>query len=304
MSTTTEQLIQTLRALAPTSVKIIPAVVQKVDKTTMTCQVKDLNDNPYVGVRLRAARLDEDEETGLVPVPAKGSAVLISSIDNSRNYFVSATAQLDEVLVRIGKTQVSVTKDRIAFIKDTSKQELSENVTQSTEGSHQITAQKGLTLVVQSPHQVDINNGSLKLGKLLMDLASQIALITVPTGVGPPGLPANATQFTALATKFLTATQNLKNDASCHQHAENESQSQAQKGVGRGGKPIAKQPSKWRTHWPLPSPKRWRPFVKTLTIIATITVPAGIPVATAGSPAAQTGATTAPAQATATFTLS
>ena len=132
----------------------------------------------------------------------QGSTVLISSIGNSQNYFVSATSQLDEVLVRIGKTQVSVTKDRIAFISDTSKQELSENVTQSTEGAHQITAQKGLTLVVQSPHQVDINNGTLKLGKLLQDLAKQVALITVPTGVGPSGVPANAAQFTALVTKF------------------------------------------------------------------------------------------------------
>ena len=141
--------------------------VSAVDESARTCTVV-MEDIPYENVLLYTVK--NAELKGLVVVPKTGSWVLVQRLANDR-YFVAMFSEVAKVLLTIGEnTEVEVSEECVRI-------QAGESTVKATE--------KGLTFV----------KGGAGLKKTLETLIDAITKLTVPTGVGPSGVPINAADF-------------------------------------------------------------------------------------------------------------
>lgn len=158
--------------------------VSAVDEEARTCTVV-MEGIPYENVLLYA--VEKAELKGLVSIPKVGSTVLVKRIANDR-YFVVMFSEVDKVLLTIGeKTEAEVAEEcvRIKAGEKTAVTVDTENCLLQVGESVVKATEKGLTFV----------KGSAGLKKTLEELIDAITKLTVPTGVGPSGVPINVADF-------------------------------------------------------------------------------------------------------------
>jgi hypothetical protein len=104
---------EVIRKLANTDEEVysIIAKVVNVDNTNRTVDVSPINgDAPIIDVKLQALEKSED---GLVMIPAVGSFVIVTFIDDVKA-FVTSTDVLDSILVNIGSQAIRINSEGIA----------------------------------------------------------------------------------------------------------------------------------------------------------------------------------------------
>lgn len=158
--------------------------VSEVDEAARTCTVV-MEGIPYENVLLYAVK--NAELKGLVVIPKTGSRVLVQQLANDR-YFVAMFSEVEKVLLTIGEnTEVEVSEECVriqAGEKTTVTADAEKCLLQAGESTVKAT-EKGLTFV----------KGGAGLKKTLEALIDAITKLTVPTGVGPSGVPINAADF-------------------------------------------------------------------------------------------------------------
>ncbi len=158
--------------------------VSAVDEAARTCTV-EMEGIPYENVLLYA--VEKAELKGPVLIPKIGSMVLVKRIANDR-YFVAMFSEVEKMLLTIGeKTTVEVSEEcvRIQTGKETTVMADAENCLLRVDESIMKATKKGLTFV----------KGGAGLKKTLEELIDAITKLTVPTGVGPSGVPINTADF-------------------------------------------------------------------------------------------------------------
>lgn len=157
--------------------QVFPAKIKEVDETEFTCKVLFDDELEYMDVRLRS--IIDQEKQGFCFIPKIGSMVMVARIADSEQLFVSLFSEVEKVLMTSGSLEVTVDQGKVEVKKGNS-------TFKQTEAGFTITR----------------NNEGLK--KILQDLITAITQITVPTGVGPSGMPINAAAFTAIKTRLNT----------------------------------------------------------------------------------------------------
>lgn len=158
--------------------------VSAVDEEARTCTVV-MEGIPYENVLLYA--VEKTELKGLVLIPKVGSTVLVKRMANDR-YFVVMFSEVDKVLLTIGENTEAELAEECVRIKAGEKTAVTvdaENCLLQVGESTVKATEKGLTFV----------KGGAGLKKTLEELIDAITKLTVPTGVGPSGVPINAADF-------------------------------------------------------------------------------------------------------------
>lgn len=160
------------------------ATVTEVDEKARTCKVQ-IGGIVYEDVLLYA--VEKADLKGFVFIPEVGSIVLVSRVAGGDRFFISLFSVVDKVVFTRGDLSFTLDADNIDLKKgdkvmihvDAEKVEVytGEAVVKITTG--------GLTL----------KKGSSGLKKTLNDLLAALQKLTVPTGVGPSGVPVNIADF-------------------------------------------------------------------------------------------------------------
>lgn len=152
-----------------------PATVRSVDEARRTCTV-EAGGVSYDDVRLHAVA--DAERKGFCFIPAVGSVVLVSRIGGSNELFAAMFSTVDRVLLTIG--------ERVSAALD----------------ADGLTFAAGDTALEATADGLELTRGSAGLLKTLSDLCDTLARLTVPTAVGPSGVPVNAADFTAIKNEL------------------------------------------------------------------------------------------------------
>lgn len=153
------------------------AEIKKVDEEARTCTVK-VGNIERENVLLYA--IEDEEKKGLVLIPKIDSQVIVSQMPDGSRLFVEMFSEVDKVLLTIDE-KLAVTIDAKGALIEADKTTLS-------------VKDSGLIL----------SRGSSGLLKTLTDLCDAIAKLTVPTALGPSGVPINMADF-------IKIKQDLKN---------------------------------------------------------------------------------------------
>lgn len=147
------------------------ATVESVDETMRTCVV-EAEEVQYDDVLLYAVA--DTNRKGFCFIPSVGSIVLVSRIGGSNELFISMFSDVDRVLLTVGN-EVDAAID-------------GDGLTVSVGGTKLEATSDGLMLT----------RDGAGLLKTLSGLCDAIVKLTVPTAVGPSGVPANAADFMAI----------------------------------------------------------------------------------------------------------
>ncbi len=107
------ELINVIKGLNPSVESTLFATVVRVnDNDTVDVTYNDLE---IKDVRLRA--VINSNENKIVVYPEKGSYVMITRINRSAQFFVESVAEVDKVVLSIGKQKLQVTRDGFVYNK-------------------------------------------------------------------------------------------------------------------------------------------------------------------------------------------
>jgi len=141
------------------------AEVIAIDEIKETCTVKETRTElEYTKVLLSL------NQSGIVNIPKKDSKVLCGIVENNKaNVFILEIEKIDKTIIR-------------------------------TESDYTFEIKGDLLLT--SSKKIEISNTVTDLKTIITDLLTAIKAITVPTGVGPSGVPINIAQFIAVEQKL------------------------------------------------------------------------------------------------------
>lgn len=151
------------------------ATIASVNETTRTCVV-EAEEVPYDDVLLYAVA--DAGRRGFCFVPTVGSPVLVSRIGGSNELYVAMFSEVDRVLLTVG--------DKVSA-------KLDENGLSFTAGDTKLEA---------TADGLELGKGSAGLLKTLSDLCDALTQLTVPTAVGPSGVPVNAADFARIKNEL------------------------------------------------------------------------------------------------------
>lgn len=179
---------------------VIQGVVTEVNEDEFTCTVRVDDAVDYFDVRLRG--LVKADLQGLAFIPKAQSVVLVSPIGGSNELFVCQYTEIDKVVftdndlsLTIDTEKLSMARGDVTVTSDGSSTVLKAGdatVTVSTDG---VEMKTGSSTVKATSGGLTISKGGAGLKKTLESLIDAICQLTVPTGVGPSGLPINITAF-------------------------------------------------------------------------------------------------------------
>ena len=155
--------------------QVFPVTIKEVNEDDFTCTVVFDGELEYTDVRLRSV-IDAGKQ-GFCFIPKVGSMVQVGRIGNSEQLFVTLFSEVDKVLMTSGSLEVTVDQAKVEIKKGNA-------VLRQTEA--------GFTM---------IRSGE-GLKKVLEDLITAITQLTVPTGVGPSGMPINTAAFQSIKTRI------------------------------------------------------------------------------------------------------
>ena len=181
MSRTLEDIAKGLRALAgQEKTLVLPCQVKQVDPDSMTCIVE------FEGLEYEArltAVIDSNGSRSAI-IPKQDSWVLcIPVAGNEADLVVIAYSEIESI---------SIVHEGVKI----------------TTGSDGVKVENGQSSLTVKDSEINIVSGKVEikglesLKTILDDLITQITMLTVPTGIGPSGVPINSAAFTAIKTRL------------------------------------------------------------------------------------------------------
>lgn len=180
---------------------VFPAVVTEVNEEEFTCTVRRDDQVDYFDVRLRG--LVNAELQGFAFIPKLESIVLLARIGKSNETFVCQFTEIDKVVftdndleVRIDLENIDIKKgETITVHMDKDKIEVANDKTKVTHEAEALTMVSDQSTVKLTTKGLTFTKGGSGLKKTLETLLDGICQLTVPTGVGPSGVPINISTF-------------------------------------------------------------------------------------------------------------
>ncbi len=187
-----EEIRRKFREMANGGEQVFLATVKEVNEDEFTCVIETSPDIQYIDVRLRSI-IDPDKQ-GFCFIPALESFVLVGRIGNSNELYVAMFSEVDKVLLSSGSLELTIDQDKAELKKGDKISVLIQ------EDQVLITADQSTLKQTASGFTMTRSGEGLK--KVMTDLITAITQLTVPTGVGPSGIPINAAAFNAIKTRL------------------------------------------------------------------------------------------------------
>ncbi len=181
MSREIEDIARGLRVLAGREkTQVLPCQVKDVDTDNMTCTVE------FEGLEYEArltAVIDNNGNRSAIQPKQNSWVLCIPVAGNEADLVVIAYSEIDSISIVHDNVKITTGSDGVKIENSQSTLEIKDSEISIVSGKVEI---KGLE--------------SLKT--ILDDLITQITMLTVPTGVGPSGVPINSAAFTAIKTRL------------------------------------------------------------------------------------------------------
>ena len=181
--------------------QVFQGIVTEVNEDDFTCTVRRDDQVDYFDVRLRG--LAKAELQGFSFVPKLQSTVLVCRIGKSNELFVCQFTEIDKMIftdndleARIDTENIDIRKgEKISVHVDTKKLEVTNDKVKALHEADKLTVTADSTTIKASTAGVTITRGGSGLRKTLEQLLDGICALTVPTAVGPSGVPINMATF-------------------------------------------------------------------------------------------------------------
>ena len=181
--------------------QVFLGTVTEVTEDEFTCTVKRDDQVDYFDVRLRG--LVKAELQGFAFIPRLQSTVLVCRIGKSNELFVCQFTEIDKMIFTDNDLEVKVDTENIDIKKgkkitihvDAGKLEVTNDKVKALHEADKLTVTADSTIVKASTAGVTITRGSSGLKRTLEQILDGICALTVPTAVGPSGVPINITTF-------------------------------------------------------------------------------------------------------------
>ena len=180
---------------------VFPAVVTEVNEEEFTCTVKRDEQVDYFDVRLRG--LVKAELQGFAFIPKLQSTVLVARIGRSNELFVCQFTEVDKVVftdndleLKIDLENIDIKKgEKITIHVDAEKLEVVNDKAKVTHEAEALTLLSDEATIKITTGGLTLKKGGSGLKKTLDKMLDGICQLTVPTAVGPSGVPINASMF-------------------------------------------------------------------------------------------------------------
>lgn len=202
MSKEMEELRRKLRdCIAGDVDTVFPGVVTEVNEDEFTCTVRRDDQVDYFDVRLRG--LVNAELQGFAFIPKLESTVLVCRIGKSNELFVCMYTEIDKVYFTDNDWEMVIDTEKLDAKKgenitvhiDAEKLEITNSDVKVLHESDALTVTADTTTIKASTGGVTITRGGSGLKKTLEQMLDGICALTVPTAVGPSGVPINIATF-------------------------------------------------------------------------------------------------------------
>lgn len=180
---------------------VFSAVVTEVNEEEFTCTVKRDEQVDYFDVRLRG--LVKAELQGFAFIPKLESVVLVARIGKSNELFVCQFTEIDKVIftdndleLKIDLENIDIKKgEKITIHVDAEKLEVVNDKAKVTHEAEALTLLSDQATIKITTGGLTLKKGGSGLKKTLDKMLDGICQLTVPTAVGPSGVPINASMF-------------------------------------------------------------------------------------------------------------
>ena len=180
---------------------VFPAVVTEVNEEEFTCTVKRDEQVDYFDVRLRG--LVKAELQGFAFIPKLQSTVLVARIGRSNELFVCQFTEVDKVVFTDNDLELIIDLENIDIKKgekitihvDAEKLEVVNDKAKVTHEAEALTLLSDQATIKITTGGLTLKKGGSGLKKTLDKMLDGICQLTVPTAVGPSGVPINASMF-------------------------------------------------------------------------------------------------------------
>ena len=182
MSRQIEDIARALRSLAgQKQTLVIPAQVKKIDKDNLTCTVEF--ESLEYEARLTAI-VDSNGGRSAI-LPKQDSWVLCVPVaGNEADLVVIAYSEIESISIVHDNVKITTDSTGVVIENGQTKLQIQNN-----------------EINIISAGKVEIK-GLESLKTILDDLITQITMLTVPTGVGPSGVPINSAAFNLIKTRL------------------------------------------------------------------------------------------------------
>lgn len=185
---------------------VFHGIVTEVNEDEFTCTVRVDDAVDYFDVRLRG--LVDGSLQGLAFIPKMESVVLVCPIGGSNELFVCQYTEIDKVIftdntltLTIDTEKLEMTRDDVTVTSDGSGMVIKAGDATATVSTDGIELKTGSSTVTVTSGGLTLKKGGAGLKKTLESILDAICQLTVPTGVGPSGVPINAATFTQIKTE-------------------------------------------------------------------------------------------------------
>ena len=185
---------------------VLQGVVTEVNEDDFTCTVRVDDAVDYFDVRLRG--LVDGALKGFAFIPKMQSVVLACPIGGSNELFVCQYTEIDKVIftdntltLTIDTEHLELTRDDVSITSDGSSTVIKAGDTTATVNTDGIELKTGSSTIKTTSGGLTLKKGGAGLKKTLESLLDAICQLTVPTGVGPSGVPINIAAFQQVKTE-------------------------------------------------------------------------------------------------------
>lgn len=180
---------------------VFPAVVTEVNEEEFTCTVKRDEQVDYFDVRLRG--LVKAELQGFAFIPKLESVVLVARIGKSNELFVCQFTEIDKAIftdndleLKIDLENIDIKKgEKITIHVDAEKLEVVNDKAKVTHEAEALTLLSDQATIKITTGGLTLKKGGSGLKKTLDKMLDGICQLTVPTALGPSGVPINLATF-------------------------------------------------------------------------------------------------------------
>lgn len=179
---------------------VIQGVVTEVNEDEFTCTVRVDDAVDYFDVRLRG--LVDGGLQGFAFIPKAQSVVLVCPIGGSNELFVCQYTEIDKLIftdnnlkLTIDTEKLELERDNVTITSDDSSTVIKASDATATVNTDGIELKIGSSTITVTSGGLTLKKGGAGLKKTLESMLDAICQLTVPTGVGPSGVPINIASF-------------------------------------------------------------------------------------------------------------
>lgn len=179
---------------------VIQGVVTEVNEDEFTCTVRVDDAVDYFDVRLRG--LVDGGLQGFAFIPKAQSVVLVCPIGGSNELFVCQYTEIDKLIftdnnlkLTIDTEKLELERGNVTITSDDSSTVIKASDATATVNTDGIELKIGSSTITVTSGGLTLKKGGAGLKKTLESMLDAICQLTVPTGVGPSGVPINMALF-------------------------------------------------------------------------------------------------------------